>query len=279
MYGTLDYTNKKRLAGIYILHFGTNDLALDDITEHIVNIATSLKAENNTVVVSNIVPNGDRKKEEAEAVNKLLVDIYEQKEIPLVDDGNINTKKHLNKSRLYLNAYGKSAFVKNLRNYFKNFNWSGIWNNRDKVKSSPPLTDPEINSLSDLTSIKLQRKENYENLIIGHLNIKSIRNKFEMVAEIIKDFDIFLISESKLYSTFPNAQLRITGFRIFRNNWNKFGGGLPLYVNDKIPSKFLNKQSISSDIELIAVEFHQNKHKGLSLYVYKPPNQNDSSDK
>ena len=65
--------------GIYTLHVGTNDLTLNDIpevTEHIVNIATSLKTENNTVVISNIVPRGDSKKEKAEAVNKLLVDIW-----------------------------------------------------------------------------------------------------------------------------------------------------------------------------------------------------------
>ena len=126
-----------------------------------------------------------------------------------------------------------------------------------------------------MPSIKLQRKENYKNLIIGHLNINSVRNKFEMIAEIIKDFDIFLISKSKLDSTFPNAQFKITGFKIFRYDRNRFGGGLLLYVNDKIPSKFLDKHFISSNIELIAVEFHQNKRKWLSLYVYKPPNQND----
>ena len=86
----------------------------------------------------------------------------------------------------------------------------------------------------------------------------------------------FLISESKLGSTFPNAQFTITGFKIFRYDRNRFGGGLILYVNDKIPSKFLNKHSIFSEIELITVEFHQNKRKWLSLCVYKPPNQNDS---
>ena len=112
--------------GIYILHDGTNDLTLNDtpkeITEHIVNIATSSKAENNTVVISNIVPRGDSKKEKAKAVNKLLVDICEQKEIPLIDHGNINTKRHLNKSKLHINMHGKSIFVKNLRNFFKTFN-------------------------------------------------------------------------------------------------------------------------------------------------------------
>ena len=33
---------------------------------------------------------------------------------------------------------------------------------------------------------------------------------------------------------------------------------------------------VSSNIESVAVEFHQNKRKWLSLCVYKPPNQNDS---
>ena len=59
-----------------------------------------------------------------------------------------------------------------------------------------------------MTSIELQRKEHYKNLIIGQLNIDSIRNKFERITEIIKDFDIFLISEAKLNSTFPKHYLR-----------------------------------------------------------------------
>ena len=56
---------------------------------------------------------------------------------------------------------------------------------------------------------------------MGHLNISSIRNKFEMIPGIIKDFDIFPISESKLDSTFPNAQVKITGFKIFRYDQNR----------------------------------------------------------
>ena len=68
-----------------------------------------MKTENNTAVISNIVPRGDSKKkkrEKAEAVNKLLIDIWEQKEILLVDPSNISTKRHLSKSKLHLNAHG-----------------------------------------------------------------------------------------------------------------------------------------------------------------------------
>ena len=61
-------------SGIDILHVGTNDLTLDDtpkeITKHSVNITTTLKTENDTVVISNIKPRGDNKEEKGEAVNK-----------------------------------------------------------------------------------------------------------------------------------------------------------------------------------------------------------------
>ena len=101
---------------------GTYDQTLGDtpeeITEHSVNIATSLKTENSAAMISNIVPRGDSRKEKAEAINKLLVDFCEEKEMPLVDHGNISTKRHLNKSRLHLNAHGRSVFVKNLRIFF-----------------------------------------------------------------------------------------------------------------------------------------------------------------
>ena len=69
-------------------------------------------------------------------------------------------------------------------------------------KYSPSFTDSVNDSLSDLVSIKVKRLENLKNLIIGHLNINSISNKFEMMADIINNFSIFLITKSKLGSQF-----------------------------------------------------------------------------
>ena len=48
-----------------------------------------------------------------------------------------------------------------------------------------------------------------------------MRNRFEIIPGIIKDFDVFLISESKLDSTFPNAQVTITDFKISRYDQNR----------------------------------------------------------
>ena len=42
-----------------------------------------------------------------------------------------------------------------------------------------------------------------KNLFFGHLNVKSVRNKFHALEFLIKDkFDVFLVGESKLDSSF-----------------------------------------------------------------------------
>ena len=79
---------------------------------------------------------------------------------------------------------------------------------------------------NDLNKIKMQRLEHFNTLIVGHLNINSIRNKFEMIAETITNFDIFLILESKIDSTFSNMQFKINGYKLFRRDCNRFGGGI-----------------------------------------------------
>ena len=77
-----------------------------------------------------------------------------------------------------------------------------------------------------------------KNTIIGHLNINSIRNKFDTLDNIEKAFDICLISESKLDNTFPINQFAIiSGYKVFRRDTNRCGGGLILYMNENVPCK------------------------------------------
>ena len=52
-----------------------------------------------------------------------------------------------------------------------------------------------------------------DKLILDHLNINSIRNKFEALKFTIDhDIDIFFVSESKLVDSFPTAQFLIKAF-------------------------------------------------------------------
>ena len=128
---------------------------------------------------------------------------------------------------------------------------------------------------NDLLEIQQQRVDNAKSIIVGHLNINSIRNKFIFAESIVKAFDLFLVSESKLDSTFPMNQFHIFGFKVFRLDHNRFGGGLILYINENIPCRPLNDHPTFPNLELIAIEIHQNKRRWLFIGMYKPPSQSD----
>ena len=70
MSGYINATKKNFNTDIYVLHVGTNDVTLSDtpeqIAKHIFGIVNYLKTDSNTVIVSNIVPRGDKNKEKAE---------------------------------------------------------------------------------------------------------------------------------------------------------------------------------------------------------------------
>ena len=85
---------------------------------------------------------------------------------------------------------------------------------------------------------------------MGHLNINSLRNKFESIKAIIsRNFDIFLVSETKLDESFSNNQ----SYRMFRQDRNCFGGGLCIYIKENIASKQLNLH-LDKETEAIYLE-------------------------
>ena len=57
------------------------------------------------------------------------------------------------------------------------------------------------------------RLENPNTLICAHVNINSVRNKFDLLNDSIKNIiDVLMISETKLDSSFPNGQFQIHDF-------------------------------------------------------------------
>ena len=84
-----------------------------------------------------------------------------------------------------------------------------------KHTSSPADFQDAGNQMNTFHEI---RTKNANRLIIGHLNVNYLRNKFEMLEELIKDK---IISEKKLDSSFPSGQFVIkdysTPFRLDRN--------------------------------------------------------------
>ena len=91
--------------------------------------------------------------------------------------------------------------------------------------------------------------------MIGHLNINSFRDKFVFLEDMIKLFDVFLVSESKLDHTFPSNQVRINGYKIFKLDRNRFGGGLILYINKNILSNHYKNTYVFQILKLLQLNF------------------------
>ena len=87
--------------------------------------------------------------------------------------------------------------------------------------------------------------------------------------------DICLFSETKLDETFPNQQFKIHGYKMYRRDRNKHGGGVLCYVNENIPCKMVNDEGAPDDCEIILIEFSIKTRKWLITGLYKPPSQND----
>ena len=107
-------------------------------------------------------------------------------------------------------------------------------------------------------------------LIFAHLNINSIRNKFEFLAEQIKGkIDILMISETKIDESFPQGNFLIDGFSSpYRLDRDSKGGGIMLYVREDIPSNFL--ASDNKPIESLYVELNLQNVKMLINCSYNP---------
>ena len=62
----------------------------------------------------------------------------------------------------------------------------------------------------DINHLKLIRKINLNKLVVAHLNINSIRNKFEaLIHNVSGEVDLMMISETKIDESFPKCQFLI----------------------------------------------------------------------
>ena len=132
---------------------------------------------------------------------------------------------------------------------------------------------PETMVLDAFTILKNIRMENLKNIIIGQLNINSLRNKIQDLAELMKgNLDIVVLTETKLDSTFPEKQFLIPGYKKpFRADRNRNGGGVMIYVREDIPCDVLLKHSLPENIEAILIEINLRKNKLLlpGMYPFK----------
>ena len=118
--------------------------------------------------------------------------------------------------------------------------------------------------------LNVLRAKNSERLVIGHININSIENKFDSLASLVKDkVDIIMISETKIDDSSPQNQFLMEGYSVpFRLDRNSVGGGIMIYIRDDIPCKELKSYVLPEDVEGIFIEINIRKVKWVLMGGY-----------
>ena len=157
-----------------------------------------------------------------------------------VDNDNVN-ESFLKSSKLHFNKMGTWQLFTNILSSLDK-----IW----YVTTFSIGSDITNLQLSASTSISKELKElHIENpirLIFSCLNIDSIRNKFSNLQQGIKgSVDIPIIAETKIDSSFPTAQFRLSNYHtpdLPDNNYK--GGGILVYIKSNIPICQLNCEDL-----------------------------------
>ena len=134
-----------------------------------------------------------------------LNDLLDEMDIPITKNRNI-TVYHLGSQGLHLNPHGIARFAMNLKASIRKL-WTRYGNSvhtgyqhfTAKNYLSANCNYTEVNDdTSDLDILKDLRCKNLNRILTGHLNINSLRNKFEiLVSSIAVNLDILMISETK----------------------------------------------------------------------------------
>ena len=149
---------------------------------------------------------------------------------------------HLGKKGLHLNKKGKNRLELNFLQKLWNLSWS--------TEHLNETYDRQFNGIW-FSNLHELRKSNTFRVIIGHINIDSVGNKFEPLNKMIQDnIDFLLVSETKLDDTFPIGQFYIDGFATpYRFDRTSHGGGILLYIREDISSKILKFQPVQNNFE------------------------------
>ena len=128
---------------------------------------------------------------------------------------------------------------------------------------------------TDINDFIKVREAYSKNLILGYLNINSLRNKIINLRDVFAKvpIDILCADETKLDDSFPDSQFLIENYQFppFRRDRNSKGGGKIVYVREGLFSKKL-KQFESEFIETICIEIKISKKNWCILFAYRPPN-------
>ena len=113
----------------------------------------------------------------------------------------------------------------------------------------------------------------FKGLKIASLNINSIIKHIDELQVLLENspIDILAINESKIDDTVSDDEIHINGYNIIRNDRNRNGGGVLMYIRK--PISFAERKDLVPDsLEIICVEIKKPYNKSFLVCAwYRPP--------
>jgi hypothetical protein len=109
------------------------------------------------------------------------------------------------------------------------------------------------------------------------LNINSLLKHIDELRVLLANssIDILAINESKIDDSIPDNEINIVGYIMVRNDRNRNGGGVVLYITDTI-SFSERKDLVPEPLEMICIEVHRPYKVAFLISTwYRPPNSNN----
>ena len=122
-----------------------------------------------------------------------------------------------------------------------------------------------------ISVLKALRSDNSSKLIFAHININSMRNKFESLSTQVKgNIDVLMVSKTKIDDSFSVGNFVLDGFSTpYQLDYDSNGGGIMLYIREDIPSNLLATDE-KNHTESFYVELNLRNEKWLINCSYNP---------
>ena len=176
-------------------------------------------------------------------------------------------------SRISPNNFSDNIFFQPNVNCIDSFN-ANFKKQQESVANQISNKAKNTNYNLDIEELINLRKLYTNNLIIGYLNINSLRNRITELRKVCRKAPIVLLSidETKLDASFPDAQFHIEGYQHppFRRDRDKNGGGKMIFIREGLLAKKLYAYEDSTS-ETICLEVTISKKKWCVTFAYRPP--------
>ena len=132
-------------------------------------------------------------------------------------------------------------------------------------------------NVSVFEEIQQLRKSYPNKFMLSHLNINSLKSKFDEIRELFcnKIVDLMFLSETKLDPSYRNSLFETPGYKLERKDRNSNGGGIAAFIRTEIPAR-RRADLENKTLENMIFEVILNKSKWCIICIYRPPNMKDS---